>query len=163
MRKFYIVTFIICKNVYYTLWFTNNNDGFILDDDKKHIKSFKFEEDIRVFAVENNLDLEVEITNILCDKNKLLDTQHIDCNYILTFWNIISDISNTIKTDFLGDHKTKDICDIYNKIFYGCNLPAIKNENKNEKFVPKWRNNEKILIQRVIKDGLKILIKSINK
>lgn len=160
IKELYIIIFIIYNKKYYTLWYTSEKDGFIIDEDNLHIKSFSNIYSAKVFAEQNNIILSNEITEILCDKTILFDLYNIDCNSVLTFWNIMSDMANTLNKKFLGDCNNEIINESYNKLFYGCNLPAIN--GKNNDFIPKWTKNEKQTLLKIIKDGLNILIASLN-
>ena len=56
---------------------------------------------------------------------------------------------------FLGDSKSEEIQNIYDKLFYGCNLPSLKKSG--EDFLPKWADDEKNLIKKVLKNGFEVL------
>ncbi len=160
IKELYIVIFIVYNKKYYTLWYTSEKESFIIDEDNLHIKSFSNIGSVKIFAQQNNAILNDEITEILCDKTILFDWYNINYNNILTFWNIISDIAITLNRKFLGDCNNEIITRSYNKLFYGCNLPAIK--GKNDDFIPKWTKNEKEILLKVINDGLNILIDGLN-
>ncbi|MDF2511487.1 MAG: hypothetical protein K0S76_3047 [Herbinix sp.] len=61
--------------------------------------------------------------------------------------------------DFLGDSKAIIIKNIYDKLFYGCNLLAIKGDG--EDYFPTWDNEEIKTLQLVVDNGLGIILKNL--
>lgn len=122
IMKLYLVKFHFSKKECYALWYTDDVDGFLLDDNGK-IRSFVSEE--------------------------------IDCNLILTYWNIFSDLARTVNCKFLGDNSGGDVEGIYQKLFYGCNLPAIRKDG--EIFVPEWNESERKRLAEIFDNGFRIL------
>jgi len=158
--EYYVVNFIFSENEnYYTLWYTSDSDGFVLADNQTKIKSFQNEKAAKMFANERKLNLIDEKTDIICNESKLLYSQEMSYNMLLSFWNIISDVSNSLKLDFYGDCEENTF--IYNKIFYSCNLPSIKKEGNS--YYPKWSRKEKDLIEEIINEGIKILSEALNR
>lgn len=158
--EYYIVYFVFNNTQkYYTIWHTSVNEGFVLCEDTMHIKTFKEESALKEFAKEYNYKLEEDITEILCDESKLLNYEDLNCDRLLMFWNIVSDVARTVNVRFSGDSKENAIASIYNKLFYGCNLPAVREEDSD--FCPKWLQCEMLLTERIVKEGLKILTEEI--
>ena len=160
--KYYIVRFVIHNKDYYTIWFTSDEDGFISDENNLNLVNFETVDAVKLFAKHNNIVLvDDEVTEILCDKIMEINLYSgIDCDSILTFWNIITDVASTLNKKFLGDVRNEDINDLYNKLFCGCNLPAIKGDA--EDFVPSWVVEERKLLIKIINDGLNILMNALN-
>lgn len=154
VKEFYLIEFKINHLSYYTFWYTDDVDGFLLAG-KDRIKTFKNFEEAKCFADEYDFKLNDEAIVISYDDIKKANLQAIDCNSILTFWNIITDIAQSVKCQFIGDRKEDEITDVYSKLFYGCNLPAVKQEG--EEFMPQWNEEEKTLIEKVIENGYQIL------
>ena len=71
----------------------------------------------------------------------------IDCNLILRFWNIASDMAYTLKESFIGNDDGVDcvILDVYNKLFYGTNPPALKKDSP-EVYIPTWTKEERLIL-----------------
>lgn len=84
----------------------------------------------------------------------------IDCNLILRFWNIASDMAYTLKESFIGDDDGMDcvILDVYNKLFYGTNPPALKKDSP-EVYIPKWTKEERLILSNVMDDAIRIFYK----
>lgn len=62
---------------------------------------------------------------------------------------------NQVNTHFLGDTQDEDIQKIYGKLFYGCNLPAIKMDEQD--FLPEWEQEEIEWIFEILENGFQIL------
>ena len=48
-EKYYLITFKILQKEYYTFWYTDDNDGFLLDKNGA-LKSFQTKEEAITFA-----------------------------------------------------------------------------------------------------------------
>lgn len=145
IRKLYPIIFKVHQIEYYTLWYTDEIDGFLLDENKM-IKMFLNETDVKIFAKQKGYNLDSEFLIISDNIYKKLDMQNLDCDLILIHWNILSDLARTICGNFLGDSKTKEIQKVYEKLFYGCNFQFMSKYAflKLEYVHPLW--NEKILL-----------------
>lgn len=144
---------------YYTFWYTDDIDGFLLDRDGK-LKSFPTKKEAIAFAKEEKLmfrpcAVEFFIAPSIYRKKNL---RKIDCVRYLDCWNIFSDAAHSINCEFLGDHREGVIQRIYEKLFYGCNLLVKEDE---EHYIPKWSKKERRWIAKVMKDGIKILLKGL--
>lgn len=154
-EQYDIVLFILDQIKYYTLWYLDDKDGFILNDEETGIMIFKNESAARLFACQNLLPLADDVTLFFIEESKLYDFSKMDCSYILDFWNIVTDIAGSLGLQFLGDEKNKNVNLIYKKLFYGCNLPSIKGEEPD--YHPVWSQSERTVMARIVKDGMKIL------
>lgn len=141
---------------YYIIWYSEDKEGFILKENTKKVMKFKNIDDAKKFAIKNNINLENHIAKINFNKD-LLYQDDIDSKIILSFWNNISDLSKSLKVDFIGDDDTnEDINNIYSKLFHGNNLPAYIGDRK-RLYVPKWTKKEKSIIKQIVSQGLEIL------
>ena len=152
--EFYPLKFKVNQTEYCTLWYTDEIDGFLQDENKK-IKFFANVGEAKAFTESKGYSIDSEVLQITDDILKKLDMQILDCNVIITCWNILSDMAKSIDCDFLGDSKSEEIQNIYDKLFYGCNLPSLKKSG--EDFLPKWADDEKNLIKKVLKNGFEVL------
>lgn len=159
MKEYYIVIFIFKGSRYITLWYMSDRDGFLLNKEGNKIKTFNSEIEVKEYVRKNMLDLQNGITEVFCDETELLNDNNVKCDLFLTFWNIMSDVASSLNINFKGDDEDKEIKSIYNKLFYGCNLPAVKNDGDN--FQPKWNHKERNLITVILKDSYNILTKSL--
>lgn len=74
---------------------------------------------------------------------------------VIIFWNIFSDLARSVNCKFLGDNSDGDVEGIYQKLFYGCNLSAIRKDG--ETFSPEWNESEKRRLVEIFNNGFKIL------
>lgn len=154
--KLYLIEFKLYQETYYCFWYTDELDGFLLDDDYK-IKSFSSQTEARLFAESAGFKLNEEVLSLSTDILSLSDADSIDCDLVLTCWNLFSDAARSVNCPFSGDSREDDIQRIYNKLFCGCNLPAVKNDG--EVFSPAWEETEKHRILAVLENGFKMIAK----
>ena len=76
---------------------------------------------------------------------------------MLTVWNILDDVSMSVNGNF--DSKKKRTNKIYDKIFFGNNLPAIT--PKGESYKPIWSKAERDVIREVLSFGFDIFRKAV--
>lgn len=75
-----------------------------------------------------------------------------ECRLILEFWNIVHDLAYSLGKTFLGD--LQDSTEIYNKLFYGVNLPSLSMKNK---FDVNWKKDELTQLASIISEGLTLI------
>lgn len=160
MTDYYSFKFIVRDKPYNCIWFSNDKDGFItVSNQLKHFDSY---EELDAFTKENNLAVidEGAILNIDTAKIWLKENRHnVDCEYFLDFWNLISDLAGSVGDNFYGDSNKGIINKIYNKLFYGSNLPALRKDG--EVYIPDWAEEELYELCRVVYDGLRIVDENI--
>lgn len=153
---YYAVKLKYSNRNYYAIWYSDNNDGFITTN-KNEIVLFDNLADIKKYSISHTID--VDCDNIACYNFDDLyewcvsDSTIVDCDKILNDWNIISDFLNTLKITFVGDNTTDGLIQsLYNKLFYGNNLPTINTTN--EKYIPSWSKHELKLLKDILKEGV---------
>ncbi len=154
MNQYYIVNFIMNRNNHFCLWYTDELDGFEVEDNK--LIWFKQENNMKLFCYDKNITFSDGVISF--DIDQLSDMikfkpEEFDCNLILDMWNIFSDVSKSVNLPFKGDNDM--VLDIYSKIFYGNNLPAINTSGK--KYIPIWNEEELEIIYEVLYQGICIL------
>ena len=161
-REYFIVKFVFPSKSVFLLWYTDAVDGFVLRpsdniiSDTVKIMTFSEKEEAIQYAHLNAWTLDHSITQIICNLQALVpQNEQFDCNQVLTFWNIVSDFSRLTMSKFSGDEKNGQINDLYNKLFFACNLPSIKKDDR--EFVPIWSNKEVTLLRDIVTDGLHLL------
>lgn len=169
-RDYYIVSFSTDKTIKYTIWFTDDIDGFVTDN-KKNIMVFESVNQLCSYAeeheiiIDQNIDIKVadcdvqtnyDIYDYNVDYFERYDYSNIVCNEILNFWNIVTDITVTMETKLLGTDEDNNI--FYEKLFYGCNIPAM---NMPENYIPKWSDKERDKIKQIVDEGIAIVKKYI--
>lgn len=158
VMQYYIVGFVMKRKKYFTIWYTDDKDGFVLNSQGR-IEIFKTENDVREFLQKKQIKPGEKVTLVDCDEIGEMNYEHIECSRVLDFWNIITDISYSVNEDFVGRTKSEEILNVYDKLFYGCNLPVINRTD--EKYVPEWSAKEQKVIFNVIRDGLRVIGKVI--
>lgn len=154
--EYYIIVFTFSNNEkYYTIWYTSDDDGFILNNDGLYLQTFTEEKDLHNFAIEHQYKMEKEVTEISCEESNLLNFELFDCELLLDFWNTVSDVAKSTNIFFVGDSKDILINEIYDKLFYGCNLSAYKKDG--QEFIPEWMESEKTVLSKIVKEGQMIL------
>lgn len=78
----------------------------------------------------------------------------VDCGFLLDFWNIFGDIAYSVGRKF-EPVRTKKSNKVYNKLFFGLNLPAMTPPG--EKYVPLWTKKERKLLRELMRFGLNML------
>lgn len=79
----------------------------------------------------------------------------LDPCYILTMWNLIDDLAKSLDLPFLGQQRTEQIDTIYEKLFFGNNLPAINTSGKI--YIPVFTKAERKKLDKILRDGLMIV------
>jgi hypothetical protein len=73
----------------------------------------------------------------------------LDCATLLNAWNLLGDLPHTENLFTWADVRAKGV---YDKLFFGCNLPAIT--PRGEHYVPTWSRSEISALKRVLLLGL---------
>lgn len=154
-REYYAYWYRLDDRDSYLIWYSNETDGFIIDDEG-FIPSFTKVKDLQIFAKKKNLTVDVEKPNLITldpVKNWLKNGGEIeDYNSFLNTWNLFEDISVSTNGNF---DKEKEITNgIYNRIFWGCNIPAVTPEGKC--FTPTWTKKELKIIHKTYNFGFQI-------
>lgn len=157
-EKYYLIKFKILQEEYYTFWYTDEIDGFLLDENGK-LKFFLTKEKAILFAKRGGFLLDTEELLISLSILRKMNIKKINCSLFLNYWNIFHDVAYSINCPFLGDSRNGIVQNIYAKLFYGCNILVKEDE---EHYKPKWSKKERYWIEKVMKNGFKILEKGLN-
>jgi hypothetical protein len=147
------------NKLYYCLWDDSGTVDLFLIDPDNHIKYFPSIFDLEAFCHKNSLPLCEERNKYNLDIIvEWLKTPHadIDCDSFLDVWNVVSDLAHSIHEPFCGDDDG-EIRSVYNKLFYGCNLPTINTSGK--EYIPVWPEDEIIILLQVLKNAVEIVDK----
>lgn len=157
MREYFFIKFIINEQNLYTLWYTDDTDGVIsenskvicfgnLNDAKKYAENMQFymtDYDISVY----NLDIISKWTR--------KPTSDIDCKIFLDWWNMFDDLSKSIGISYTGNFDVRDTVNIYNKLFYGSNVSAVRGDG--EVYMPVWTKEELEQLKNILENGISLL------
>lgn len=158
-RTYELVRFQIIREKceeYYTIWYTDDVDGFLTGQDGK-LKSFPTKKEAEAFANEEGLLLQEGVVSYLIAASiyRKKNLGKFGCVLYLDHWNIFSDAAHSLNCRFLGDSRKKTVIQrIYEKLFYGCNLLVGEEERH---YVPKWSKKERRWFAKVMEDGFQIL------
>jgi hypothetical protein len=160
MKQYYKLTFLYKNKHLYTLWYTNDVDGLLNENNK--IIFFNCEYELIDYCKKENINIIDDCTVIynIDEINRIIlnNSTNIDFEYLLGLWNIIADIARTIDVPFHGNKK--ETIHIYNKLFYGNNLPSIRGNG--EIYIPRWNKREIKIILKILKECYKIFELTIN-
>lgn len=150
--EYYIVEFLFNQHSFFTFWYSDEIDKFYTKENTVFIA--RDYEEMLTYANENNMTISNEHTVIAC--NYILNW-NIDLDIIaedmLDFWNIIHDLACSIGEVFVGD--SSFVTNIYDKLFQSCKEPMLILERSVD--MTGWSKEERLLLLRVIKDGIRIL------
>ena len=160
MKKYYLIKVIYRNREFFLIWYSDIEDTFLLHEQK--LLMFKNLKDIKIFAEKQGFLLEEEIT--VYDFSNIIDLiNHVElsenCCTLFAAWNFFSDLAKSINEEFVGDSDEELILNIYDKLFYGCNLKALK---RDEEYHPKFDYEEKQKCVSVFLNGLAMLDKEFN-
>jgi hypothetical protein len=137
----------------FLIWYTNDEDGVVLRDGMMPV--FSRQDDLHRYAAAQGItikkeqprlhDLDVVAKWIMC-----LSPEAIDCNEFNAAWNLFADVSE--KTNSIFDKEKKLTKKIYNKLFWGMNLPSVTPNGK--EYDPFWTKAEVKILHDVMTKGL---------
>lgn len=81
------------------------------------------------------------------------DAMQFDCSEILAAWNLFGDFAHSLDASLGASYRDFDetLNPIYDKVFYGCNLPPMNKEGR--EYHPIWSADEIDRIQKLLKIG----------
>ena len=130
MAKYYLTKIIYNGLTYFLIWYSNDEDGFLLFD--QQLLVFFSVEEANTFADKEHIIFEKGITVFdLSEIIELINNVEIsqNCRILIDIWHFFSDLSKSLNEEFIGDYNDEEIIDIYNKLFYGSNLELLKLNN----------------------------------
>jgi hypothetical protein len=154
-RENYICSCRLDKKDYYFIWFSNESDGVYLDSEGSLVV-FDDLESLAAYAERQKLLIEDEkpvsynLEKLEADlSNKRFE---VDCVGFLEAWNLFDDVSRSLEADFDSDHEITN--NIYDKLFWGNNLPSMTPEEKS--YQPVWSKKEIEIMRAVLLHGIEI-------
>ena len=162
-RKFYICWVKLNRRNIYLIWYSDELDGIILGADNK-LLTFPNQNLLRAFAKKHKIVLENQeptLHNLNIIQNWLQNpTWKVDCFEFLLAWNFFTDVSTSLDAKFKGNRKSMIRNMVYDKLFFGNNLPSITPVGKT--YFPKWSVVEIAVLSSILADGLKLLKRNLN-
>lgn len=159
MLRYYILPIKKDDVKYFTIWvggekdwILNNKNRVLLFQDYSNLESYMKEKEIIIVNDEPIKDYDFDYISQFSKKQ-----DNIKSKEFLDFWNLMTDWAYSTNQQFLGDDDSNGLInDIYNKLFYGCNLPVLKKE-ESEEYRPTWDNEEIEMLVKICDNGLSII------
>ena len=154
--KYYIIWYRLYGIDSYLIWYSDEKDGVFVDSNG-FVPSFKDSDSLLKYAAERTISVDIEEPILLnLDRvNKWLeekDVELIECNTFNGAWNLFADVSHSINGKIDPDPDLT--LEIYNKLFWGCNLPSVT--PKGEKYHPAWTQRELKIMAEVLGSGMQM-------
>lgn len=157
MKEYYLILFKYPTEVFYCIWFTSDEDGSVdgIMAENGFPLVFQSPAMAQAYCDEKGMALQSGVTAY--DVSKMRKWLHgrshkVDSIAILNFWNIFTDFAVTIGIRF--DQGAADN-DLYDKVFFGNNLPAIRGSG--ELYYPRWSESELTRLRELIAEGFEML------
>lgn len=159
-REYHIYAFRYSGRDEYLIWYSNDCDGVYLDPDG-HVPAFVSTDQLISYGRVHGLSLVTGDDLVLLDLDYVdrftRDTSslHVDCNETLNAWNLFGDFARSLGSSgnhFIDHDQAADR--FYEKIFHGCNLPAMTPEG--QEFQPIWSADEIRSIQELLRVGFSL-------
>lgn len=150
--EYYIVEFSFDKDSFFAFWYSDETDKFYTNKNK--IVILRDYEEMLQYAEENSMLLSNEHTVIECEYilNWKIELDII-AEDMLDFWNISHDLAHSIGEIFIGDSSL--VNNVYDKLFQSCKESMLILEKSVN--VTEWNIEEKVILLKVIQDGIRIL------
>jgi hypothetical protein len=156
-NNYYIICLDFKFRKLFIIWISDEIDGVVVNTDCKII-AFENKARMLQYAKENSLGL--------CDDVTIYPIYHIqqwivkpfgnfDCTDFLNFWNLCTDLSESVKIEFKGDIKESIRNGIYDKLFDDSGIFIAENPN------PVFNEAEINVLCDILKNGVDLLLDNI--
>jgi len=160
-RQYYILWYRLDGSDPFLIWYSDDKDGVFVDPDGS-VPSFKDATSLSRYAAVRDLGVDTE-GPILLDLDVVRewlerkDVGLIDPHSFNGAWNLFADVSRSVNGRF--DTNQKLTRKIYNKLFWGCNLPSVTPVR--EQYHPAWTKRELEIMHNVLSSGLQVFRSSV--
>jgi hypothetical protein len=167
VKTYYQCEFRIDGRRLYVVWYTNDEDGVVRQSDGK-IASFANEHQLHAFCEANAMSLKDPAIYDECDFDEIAAwcsrpaAEAIDPVAFLVAWNMLDDalrVQFDARSQYWTKSQTPLANKMYEKLFWGNNLPAVTPPGKH--YEPIWSQEEVETLSRVFFLGLAELRASI--
>ena len=160
-REYYILWYRLDGIDSYLIWYSDERDGVFVDASGV-IPSFRDVDRLLSYAEKRGISVNSEKPilhnlDVLEEWLRAKDAEKIECNSFNSAWNLFADISRSINGSF--DRSQKLTQKIYNKLFWGCNLPSVTPEG--EQYHPAWTRRGLEIMHDVLGSGLRMFQSSV--
>jgi hypothetical protein len=159
--QYYICWYLLDKKHRYLLWCSDDEDSVFIEKGK--VPVFPTQDQARAYAAMKNITIEPE-EPLLYDLDiiaRWLDdpkAEEVDCCAFHAAWDFFDDLSTAVSVKF--DLNRKLAHKVYDKLFYGLNLPSATPRPK--QYVPSWTEPEVRLLKKAMTAGLDLFRASIS-
>jgi len=160
-RQYYVYRYRLDGNEAFLIWYSNQVDGLHVDA-AGVVPVFTTARDLADYATQHGITL-ASLEPGFADLDPVArwlgnpDSDQVNPSMFKDAWNLFSDLSNSIGGDFDAD---KDLTQgIYDKLFWGCNLPAMTPEGK--AYEPLWDDSEIEIMSGTLAHGLTMFRKAL--
>lgn len=157
-RSYSVISCIQNQKTSFWIWYSSELylDGLLTDCGR--ILSFSSPSQAEAYLAERGRALQEDAACPVYDFDWLQaflqsGLRETPCEKLLDFWNLFDDAAFSMQKEFLGNQKQYN--KLYNKLFYGSNLPAIRREG--EEYLPRWSQRERKTIRKILQNGLCLL------
>lgn len=158
-RKYFLIPFRLDGKDRFLAWYSDEHDGVLLTDTGA-VVTFDSESDGIAYISAMQLSATRD-TSGTWDFDAIAcwvetpTADRIDCKVFYDAWNLFGDIAASVgrPLEFTDDER-----DIHEKLFWGCNLPAVTPPG--EHFTPAWRQDEVRILADALLDGLRLVRES---
>jgi hypothetical protein len=160
-RKYYILRYRLDGADSYLIWYTNEEDSVFVDE-AGIVPSFKDTDTLLKYAVGRGIGLvpeEPKLHNLDVLERWLREKEEglIDPDSFNGAWNLFADMSRSIGGGFDADRELTR--EIYDKLFWGCNLPVVTPKGK--RYDPVWTKRELRAMREVLGSGMEMFRRSV--
>ena len=152
-----IICFLAWKQNYYGVWYSDEtSDGFLTQD--YELIAFSSEKAATEFIrlhTSNRRPVTTTIYDLDIVKQMIDHQQPLSPCVMLEFWNIAEDLSGSVNASFLGELKDDLTNQIYDKLFYGNNLPEINTSG--QIYVPQFTDEEWQKLEDILSDAIFVI------
>lgn len=157
-RLHYLCRVRINETMVFVLWFSGERDGFVRDEVGRLLTAATPETLTTVARSRDVSSVDCDPADYDFDQIRAWcsapEASRIDCSAFLNAWNFFDDMAGMPDgADTPQVRLSHGATACYDKLFWGCNLPAVTPSG--ERFEPDWRADELTEIRMVLEAGLK--------
>ena len=155
-RQYYILWYRLDGCDSFLIWHSDEQDGVYVDPGG-FVPSFKDTASLSEYATVRDIGVDTE-GPILLNLDVLREWLErkavglIDPHSFNGAWNLFADVSRSVNGGFDANQKLTQR--IYNKLFWGCNLPSVTPEG--EQYHPAWTKRELEIMRNILSSGLQM-------
>lgn len=150
----YPVQIVWSGQTFFALWYRSDTDGFLLRGPGK-LRTFPDRNAAVAFCREQGYLSSAEDSLFKDAVLSDLRAGSVECQTVLNWWNLLSDLAHTVGQPFPGDCTEGFIQNLYSKLFHGCNLPSLRKNGP--LYTPDWSEEERQALLQVLETGFSLL------